>query len=73
MLATMFLSKLGKVAVHIILPCHLCAFREMVYLLEPSHRMVDRALDVAASPDHNPILLNVSCLSEPIVFECEPN
>ena len=73
MLVTVFLSKTGKVTVHIIFPGHFCTFREMVYLLKPSHRLVDRALDVAASPDQSPILLDICCFSEPIVFECEPN
>ena len=52
MLAAMCLPKTGKIAVHVILSCNFCAFREMVYFLEPSHRLVDRALDVAAGPDH---------------------
>ncbi len=57
MLAAMYLPKTGKVPVHVILPCHFCAFRVMVYFLEPSHRLVDRALDVAAGPDHTPVFI----------------
>ena len=73
MLVTVFLSKTGKVTVHIIFPGHFCTFREMVYLLKPSHRLVDRALDVAASPDQAPLLLAVCSLSEPVIFKCVPN
>ena len=67
------LAKAVQVAVHAVLPSHLCALREVVYHLVHRESLVDLTLYIGACPKYGPRLILLIKLSEAIVFERESN